>query len=835
MDPLSVAANVINVLSETIRCAKGLYDLRDKYRDAYVTITSIYSESMVISAALSQVQNLLLHDALGQKPDLEAAFDTALTGCMVVYSCLDEEVQRLAGSGPPGGDLGWRERSRIVWEEDRMKELLLQIRGQQTAMTLLIQGLQMESLGDIRRLLRENSGTLEQIATRSKSLRSTHPRIKVPDSIFKANDNAKSGVDANSIISQAEFDFDDQVVNSKAYRRAMAAAEARNGNPKPQAEVVQGDLINFDDPEDEPQLQALSDTLEELQNLDLSGVASNADAPVFEDLEPDPFLDDIERSYLPFMPPIVSTKTGSTSNPVELVEKREDPERNTAPTQGTVDAPTMEEEKPPLPPRRSAATAQLTDHRSPLVTNFTGTSSHLSSNLDDSSSAVSSSSTRTAVESMTTVDSRPLRSEESSPQATSASSVPRRKPLSEKSQSNLDLFKTLSSENDDIKVVSAREIDRHTLWAGMIQSESDLISRLSSFNRIFVIPVLSNWPVLAKHLEALQMIKELIALHKDHFRLPMNSQISQSPFATCDPQFISAWVAKSQVTYRTYHQRLPHAQHAIRLTLSTNAKFRSFVNTLGLRPVWLGKTWEDFTNIPTLQVQLYIDNLNSILGSYDILAPGQVHQREVEVLKQSLHSLQKLQYSCRAIQEKSMRREQLQSLYRRIQTLNSDFLNVLNISDPARTIIHQGALAVRIKGKGPWKPVHAVLLDNNLFWGKVRSPKTGETNADAPTEGKFWILEEPLTTTELSATLPDVDNQFVKATVIDEVPRGSVIYQFFVKTNTLTHTLGTLSVRDRQMWMGKIGEATALDRSEQRYPGFSSSIPIFTDTVWASS
>ncbi len=65
-------------------------------------------------------------------------FDQAITGCMLVYSVLEDEVQKLyARADSVSG------RIRYLWREEAMKDLLHQIRGQQTALTLLIQALQM--------------------------------------------------------------------------------------------------------------------------------------------------------------------------------------------------------------------------------------------------------------------------------------------------------------------------------------------------------------------------------------------------------------------------------------------------------------------------------------------------------------------------------------------------------------------------------------------------------------------------------------------------------------------------------------------------------------------
>lgn len=52
-------------------------------------------------------------------------------------------------------------------------------------------------------------------------------------------------MDGSSTIGSAEFDFDDDVVNSTVYRRAMATATKRHKNIKRTKSVVEGDLIDL--------------------------------------------------------------------------------------------------------------------------------------------------------------------------------------------------------------------------------------------------------------------------------------------------------------------------------------------------------------------------------------------------------------------------------------------------------------------------------------------------------------------------------------------------------------------------------------------------------------
>ena len=128
--------------------SKRLYDLREKYKDTPVVLASICSESTVISASLAQIQSLLLQrqdlaDVWKSRTELPVVLDQALTGCMVIFSCLEDEIQRVTSGASEPSRIRWLSRLRMLWNEAQLNDLLGAIRGQQTAITLLIQLLQM--------------------------------------------------------------------------------------------------------------------------------------------------------------------------------------------------------------------------------------------------------------------------------------------------------------------------------------------------------------------------------------------------------------------------------------------------------------------------------------------------------------------------------------------------------------------------------------------------------------------------------------------------------------------------------------------------------------------
>lgn len=114
-----------------------------------MTITAIYSESRVISTSLGHIHMLIssnsesLRTALHERSELFNTFDQALTGCVLVYSVLDDEVTRLYNGAGKEGVAAMLNRVKFLWKEETMKDILTQIRGQQTSLSLLIQALQM--------------------------------------------------------------------------------------------------------------------------------------------------------------------------------------------------------------------------------------------------------------------------------------------------------------------------------------------------------------------------------------------------------------------------------------------------------------------------------------------------------------------------------------------------------------------------------------------------------------------------------------------------------------------------------------------------------------------
>ncbi|KAF4332439.1 GTPase-activating of the rho rac family (LRG1) [Fusarium beomiforme] len=187
----------------------------------------ICSESTIISIGLSELQmKILRRDDLAQawasRTEIWTAFETALTGCMVVFSCLEAETRSLRSKNP-----GVWAKLKFIWNQDRLKELLVALRGQQSSITFLLKLLELDTLTNIQKGLQQNESNIKLAALEAQSLQSRSRSVK-SNSIFDSDTSKLSFFEMEVVSgvapSELDFEFDDLVINSHAYRRAFARA-----------------------------------------------------------------------------------------------------------------------------------------------------------------------------------------------------------------------------------------------------------------------------------------------------------------------------------------------------------------------------------------------------------------------------------------------------------------------------------------------------------------------------------------------------------------------------------------------------------------------------------
>jgi hypothetical protein len=148
MDPVTIIGLVASLVPMCAKVGKALSDVRSKYNNASMTLSSIASECSVIATALSQIEQVAIKDPRGLSSRLDASgsqlgasFELALNGCGLALSVLSEEVGKMEGSGGVR-ILGWKSKAKFVWNEEGMKDLLGNLRGQNGALHLLVTALQ---------------------------------------------------------------------------------------------------------------------------------------------------------------------------------------------------------------------------------------------------------------------------------------------------------------------------------------------------------------------------------------------------------------------------------------------------------------------------------------------------------------------------------------------------------------------------------------------------------------------------------------------------------------------------------------------------------------------
>ncbi|KAL6708142.1 hypothetical protein ACN47E_003326 [Coniothyrium glycines] len=785
MEPVAAMIGIVAALPQCIQSAKELYDLRSRYKDASVLISAIYSESMVIAASLSQVQNLLQHDALQSKPQLLETIDRALTGCRVVYGCLDEEVRDLVAKAD-NDDLRFKDKAKFLWKEDTFKELLTQIRGQQSALSLLIQGLQMESISDIRQLVQANSATLDQVVRRSRTLRQSHPRIKVPESIFQNQGNTADTADAESMLKSTEFTFDDEVLNSKAYRRAMAMYTASSKNNQP-------DRLDKVDVEDES--TALGTVYSDRKIRDHTGAvapSSPSDEAGDEDLcldttlqgkiknEHDDLFGTLERDILSFMPKSISKAPQPRPRGVSAAQTPSGPFAP-APLRSVSAGYQLESPEPsivpPLPPRRLSENGAHSAHaRSPSPDDSVLTS--VPSVLSKTSTASS----------LTTNDASELSVE--------MSRKPARKPLplAHKAHENIMGFSG-SKDQSESAFTDLKSAEMHSMWLSILDAERKFVERMSKFRKMFYDNIIREWPVLERHLEAVLVGEHLSDMHRVYLLQVMEISLKSDEASLCNPVIFEHWANKVHVLYKEYYQRMPHAVSSLSTTQDLDTKFTPFVNTLGLSIVYFGMGWRDYLTLPNLHLQSYVDNLSGLIKLAKDVENSTV-SREVVCLQRALDAVTWLRTITSSLLEDAQQREDIQNLEKRIQTLDANYLSQLKMLEHVRRVIYQGNMAIKLKNQGTWMAVHVVLLDNFLLWGKMKNQRKSSGE-------RIVVVDAPIAVSDLELALPCSSQQFQKTTMFDEGTRGSVLYIIKVKNKTSEskpHLLGLPSPLERTVF-----------------------------------
>jgi hypothetical protein len=209
--------------------------------------------------------------------------------------------------------------------------------------------------------------------------------------------------------------------------------------------------------------------------------------------------------------------------------------------------------------------------------------------------------------------------------------------------------------------------------------------------------------------------------------------------------------------------------------------------------------WEDYLKLPMSQLELYIDKIQSLIRIAEELDEPAAYN-EVTRLKGAVAAVQRLKAISSTVLHNAEGREDTKNLEKRIHTMDPGIFSQLHLLDSARRVTYQGGMAIKIKSQGPWQAVHVMLLDNFLLWGKVKPQKLQKKGMG----DRILVSDAPIAVDNLDISTPCEDHQSQKATLFDDISRGSVLYIITVKSRTgetAPHMLGAFSLQERKAWV----------------------------------
>jgi hypothetical protein len=189
MDPLSIAAAASALVFSVVRNGRALATVFEKYQDSQRCIFQMQTECTVLAAALSQLQvvfSKVSEFTTNRYPEfVMEALDLSLVGCTLTLSVLSKEIDNLVESiNDSDAKMSKGKKVKYLWKGESMDALLQQLRGQSSALTLLLKALDSTSIEQILAIVQSGQPTFQRVRSEAESIRRTHPQEHYAESIL---------------------------------------------------------------------------------------------------------------------------------------------------------------------------------------------------------------------------------------------------------------------------------------------------------------------------------------------------------------------------------------------------------------------------------------------------------------------------------------------------------------------------------------------------------------------------------------------------------------------------------------------------------------------------
>ncbi|KAH7381111.1 hypothetical protein BKA64DRAFT_228759 [Cadophora sp. MPI-SDFR-AT-0126] len=245
MDSIALATTISALTGICLKTAGAVNAIQANFTKQERSVKSMYLECAAISASLTKIQSCVLQDiAPLDHYQLKEIFDTVITGCRVLFACLERDIENLAGETP--ASRSWKpwgafKKFEVEWDQKKMNGYLADLRMQQGALILLNELLLTKNSEQCHMKRQNNTSTVMQQELATRKLREANPGIDIPTTVFETSTTPRQTVKPVSATTYDQsFSFDNMLVNSEAYRRNMgippsaaARSQSSQSNPGP--------------------------------------------------------------------------------------------------------------------------------------------------------------------------------------------------------------------------------------------------------------------------------------------------------------------------------------------------------------------------------------------------------------------------------------------------------------------------------------------------------------------------------------------------------------------------------------------------------------------------
>ncbi|KAJ4251439.1 hypothetical protein NW762_011422 [Fusarium torreyae] len=237
MDPLSITSASVGLAAAVYKCAIEVKRIVGAIADAADSLSDLAEEAQLIQGALQGVEDALKDNQEAiSRYKIEEVFSIAVKGCRATLECIKQEFELLFNRSD------WKARFMVLWKEDDMKKLLGRLDRKRESILLLLQLLSLSSVREVQALVAKKQSALIVAKEDITALIPTYWSCR--DTILDSLD--KRTVDSiyadwetrESKLSTTEFDFDYELINTRAYRRALAQAQAKSNRHLPPRKVL---------------------------------------------------------------------------------------------------------------------------------------------------------------------------------------------------------------------------------------------------------------------------------------------------------------------------------------------------------------------------------------------------------------------------------------------------------------------------------------------------------------------------------------------------------------------------------------------------------------------